>query len=254
MNAKWKRREESLVKAGGWGAVFSASSVWYVAGRCRPLKLCHISLTRVGPSQLLTRCLDLRGERKMWITESGGDRFIGLRRKTSELEEDGLDFRGSCLFFFFVFDVSGRGESRGRGQRSLRSPWRRVRGDGGLRGGLPGWMVAGAQNQMGCRRDVWLTWPLRKHTFQQTQIYVPKQCPAEEKHNREIKGATCPSCWSGSEVDMFAPWLPKNSYHWPVCWSLFKAFFYSFFHYLKKVESIWTECFVSCSAFVMRCF
>ena len=65
-----ERNEDEREKAGGrlqrkwvwrwrW-VVFSANRVWYVAGRCWPLRLCHIHLTWVSPSQLLTPCLDLR--------------------------------------------------------------------------------------------------------------------------------------------------------------------------------------------------
>lgn len=47
-------------KAGGVG-VLSASSVWYVAGRCWSLRRCCVYLTQVSPSHLETHCLDLRG-------------------------------------------------------------------------------------------------------------------------------------------------------------------------------------------------
>lgn len=75
-------------KAGG-GAVFSASSVWYVAGRCWPLRLCHIYFTQVSPSHLYT----LPGPERWggglwgslgWITGCTSDRFTDIWRKMFE--------------------------------------------------------------------------------------------------------------------------------------------------------------------------
>lgn len=81
----------------GWGGQFSASRVWYVAGRCRPLKRCHDRLTRVSPSHPNTlpgpeRKIET-SELQSKVTDLQAWRKISLRgRQNNQLDCRGLSF------------------------------------------------------------------------------------------------------------------------------------------------------------------
>lgn len=149
-------KEGMKAAEGRWkgGCVFSASSVWYVAGRCWPLRLCHIHLTQVSSSQL---------QHTVWTWERGRRRTVKQFRlnyrvhkrqiyrhrqenliKMTRWSESKREMLAWC--WLWVFCILGCSKSRRTGHLSLWPSRRRVWRYGRLRGVFPGWVVAGAQN------------------------------------------------------------------------------------------------------------
>lgn len=87
--------------------MFSDSGVWYVAGRCRPLRPCHMRFSLVSPSQLTTQPQlrpergeeDREGERKGEIITActSSERFIGKENKNQEKGKESVRMMTTCV-------------------------------------------------------------------------------------------------------------------------------------------------------------